>query len=190
MTERRKLTDILRGSERDELAKAFDQAKAADDFAPLPKGEYVAHVVEGLLDTTKKGKPEYRLTFRVAEGEHASRRFWHHCYLTPAALPMAKRDLAKLGITSLDQLDNPLPAGIRCKAKLSLRRNEDGSEFNKVERFEVVAIDQPEPDPFAPVDSVEGESPAEPANPHDLNGEAKELFPFGANNRGPYAEGD
>src|SRR5262249_49755605 len=156
---------ILHGSERDELAKAFDQAKVAKDFAPLPKGEYVAHVVEGLLDTTKKGKPQYRLTFRVAEGEHAGRKFWHHCYLTAAAMPMAKRDLTKLGITLLDQLDNPLPAGIRCKVKLSLRRNDDGTEFNRVERFQVIGIDQPESDPFAPADPVEGEPPADAGKP-------------------------
>jgi hypothetical protein len=190
MTERKKLMDILHSSERDELARAFDQAKAAEDFGPLPKGEYVAHVVEGHLDTTKKGKPAFRLTFRIAEGEHAGRKFWHHCYLTPAAIPMAKRDLLKLGITSLDQLDNPLPAGIRCKAKLSLRRNDDGTEFNKVERFEVIAIDQPEPDAFAPADPVEGEPPPAAELPHG-NGEAKELFPFGANAGadGPYREG-
>jgi hypothetical protein len=156
----------------------------------LPKGEYVAHVVEGLLDTTKKGKPEYRLTFRVAEGDYAGRKFWHHCYLTAAALPMAKRDLAKFGITSLDQLDNPLPAGIRCKVKLSLRQNDDGTEFNKVERFEVVAVDKPERDPFAPADPVEGEPPAAAGKP-STNAEESELFPFGANASagGPYKEG-
>jgi len=32
---------------------------------------------------------------------------------------MSKRDLAKLCVTSLDQLDQPLPPGIRCKVKLA-----------------------------------------------------------------------
>ena len=35
------------------------------------------------------------------------------------SLPMSKRDLAKLCVTSLDQLDQPLPPGIRCKVKLA-----------------------------------------------------------------------
>ncbi|MBL8792768.1 MAG: hypothetical protein JNM56_02570 [Planctomycetia bacterium] len=181
MHERKKLTDILAGSERDELAKAFTQTKAADDFAPLPRGEYVAHVVEGLLDTTRKGKPEYRLTFRVAEGEYVGRRFWHHCYLTPAALPLAKRDFAKLGITSLEQLDHPLPAGIRCRVTLALRRDDDGAEQNKVKRFEVIGIDKPEPDAFAPADAVQGTPLADAGTPSTSQGETKELFPFGAN---------
>jgi hypothetical protein len=190
MNERKKLTDILHGSEREELTRAFDKARAADDFTPLPKAEYVAHVVEGLLDTSRRGKPEYRLTFRVAEGEHAGRMFWHHVYLTTAALPLAKRDLGKLGITMLDQLENPLAAGIRCKARLSLRRNDDGTEFNRVERFEVVGIDTPEPDAFAPAHAVENRVQAASVEPANGTAEAKELFPFGANVNadGPHRE--
>ena len=68
------------------------------------------------------------------------------------SLPMSKRDLAKLCVTSLDQLDQPLPPGIRCKVKLTLRKDDDGSEFNRVRRFDVIGIDEPEQDTFAPVD--------------------------------------
>ena len=57
---------------------------------------------------------------------------------------MAKRDLAKLGVTALEQLERPLPPGIRCKVKLALRRDDDGTEYNRVKTFEVVGIDPPE----------------------------------------------
>ena len=63
---------------------------------------------------------------------------------------MAKRDLGKLGVTSLDQLEQPLPSGIRCTVKLVLRRDDDGTEYNRVRRFDVVGIDEPERDAFAP----------------------------------------
>ena len=65
---------------------------------------------------------------------------------------MAKRDLAKLGVTALEQLERPLPPGIRCRVKLTLRNDDDGSEYNRVKTFEVVGIDPPEVDPFAPAD--------------------------------------
>jgi hypothetical protein len=188
--ERKKLTDILLNSDRAQLEKAWSEAKAAEDFGPLPSGEYVARIIDGTAATAKSGTPGYKLAFQVLEGEHAGRRFWHDVWLTPAAMPMAKRDLGKLGVTSLDQLDNPLPPGIRCKVKLALRKDDDGNEYNRVRSFEVLGIDPPEADAFAPTDTESLSSGSEPSSSADPpgNGEAKELFPFGANadDRGPY----
>lgn len=149
--ERKKLSDILANGSKEALSQAWDRTIAAADFAPLPAGEYVAYVVSGELFTSKtKATAGYKLSFRVLEGEHAGRLFWDDLWLTPAALPMAKRDLGKLGVTSLDQLERPLPPGIRCKVKLVLRRDDDGTERNRVRSFEVVGIDSPEQDAFAP----------------------------------------
>lgn len=53
------------------------------------------------------------------------------------------------GNTSLDQLERPLPAGIIVKAKVALRRNDDGNEFNRITRFEVIAVEPPETDPYS-----------------------------------------
>ena len=148
---RKSLSDILHGSDRETISQAWGETKAAEDFAPLPPGEYVARIVGGDLSTSKtKGTPSYKLTFRVLEGDFAGRRFWHDVYLTPAALPMAKRDLGKLGVTALEQLERPLPPGIRCRVKLALRRDDDGNDYNKLKTFAVVGIDEPETDAFAP----------------------------------------
>ena len=65
---------------------------------------------------------------------------------------MAKRDLGKLGITSLDQLERPIPEGIIVVAKVALRKNDDQTEFNRVSRLDLVGIESPEPEPFAPTD--------------------------------------
>ena len=149
---RKSLSDILREGDRQSLSRAWGETQAAEDFASLPAGEYVARIVVGELTTSRtKGTPSYKLTFRVLEGEHRGRQFWHDVYLTPAALPMAKRDLLKLGVTALEQLERPLPPGIRCKVKLALRTDDAGVEFNRVRSFEVIGIDPPEVDPFAPV---------------------------------------
>ncbi len=106
MSERRKLSDILRGSDRDALAKKWKETEAAEDVAPLPPGEYTFRILSGELFTSKQGTPGYKLTLEVTEGEHEGRRAWHDIWLTPAALAMAKRDLGKLGATDLEQLRN------------------------------------------------------------------------------------
>jgi len=156
-----KLTDILSAGNGDDIRDLWNSTEAADEFAPLPKGEYIAHIIAGELEQSEsKGTPGYKLTFRVCEGEFVGRRFWHHTWLTPAALAMAKRDLSKLGVTSLEQLEQPLPARLRCKAKVVLHRNDDGGESNKVKRFDVLGIDPPEQDAFAPTDDAETDDAA------------------------------
>jgi hypothetical protein len=73
---------------------------------------------------------------------------------------MAKRDLGKLGVTDLEQLERPLPSGIRCSVTLALRREDHGSEYNRVRRFEALGIDEQERDAFAPDDTENDESEA------------------------------
>jgi hypothetical protein len=155
---RKKLADIVNGG-REKLEAAFSAATPAGEFTPLPAGVYVARIVSGALDQSKKGTPEYCITFKVLEGEHAGRQVWHRVYLTAAAMPMAKRDLAKLGITSLDQLERPLPVGLRCNLKLTLRKGDDGAEYNRVKTFEVTGIDKVEDDDFAPTAAAENTTP-------------------------------
>ncbi len=162
---RKKLTDILHNDRRDAIARAWAETQAAGEFGVLPAGEYVAVIIGGELFTAGTGTPGYKLTFKVGEGEHAGRHFWHDLWLTPAAVAMAKRDLGKLGVTSLDQLERPLPQGIRCKVKLTLRRDDDGNESNRVRSFEVIGIDTPQPDPFAPTGPASNGHQAEGGTP-------------------------
>lgn len=160
MNPRKKLSDILRNGDREQLQAAWQNTKAAEEFGALPAGEYIARVTQGeAINSKSNGTPGYRLSFKILEGEHAGRFFWHELWLTPAALPMAKRDLQKLGIKDLVQLDSPIPQGIRVKAKLALRKDNDGNEINKLKTFEVVGIDKPEADPFAPSANGEGVKP-------------------------------
>jgi hypothetical protein len=137
---RKSLVDVLHGTTRDELARQFDEAEAAGDMLPLPRGEYRCRVTDGELVTSKGGTPGYAMTFTVDDGEGKGRKLWHTAWLTPAALPMTKRDLAKLGVTSLDMLENPLPAGFVCDVKVAVRADDDGVERNRVVSFNVVAL--------------------------------------------------
>jgi hypothetical protein len=152
MAERKRLTDILHGSERDRIAGIWQSAKPADDLKPIPSGQYRCRIIDGTLFNAKSGTAGYKLTLEVLEGEHAGRRLWHDVWLSEAAVSLAKRDLGKLGVTSLEQLEKPLPEGILIEARVALRRGDDGTEFNRVSRFDVVGIEPAEPEPFAPRD--------------------------------------
>lgn len=148
-----KLSDIINaGSNGGNILDTWNNTVAAGDFGPLPAGDYIARIIDGQLKTSKSnGTPAYGLTFEVIEpAEYKGRKFWHDNWLTSAAMPQTKRDLGKLGVTSLDQLENPLPKYIRCKVKLAIRKDDDGTESNRVRSFEVLGIDQPEQDAFAP----------------------------------------
>lgn len=147
-----KLTDILAegGYGGDDFSENWKNTNAAGDFEPLPSGTYVCHADRGELETSRNATPGYKLTFKVVDGENAGRLVWHDLWLTPAALPMAKRDLLKLGIDNPAKMELPLPPGIRCKVKVALRRDDDGNERNRVVRFEVIGVDKPVVDEFAP----------------------------------------
>lgn len=140
---RPRLTDILNGGANN-VKTLWEKTEPAKDFVPLPRGTYVAHVVSGELSKAKTGTPGYKLTFKVIDGEYAGRQVWHDLWLTSPALPMTKRDLAKLGIAQLEQIDEPLKPGIRCKVHVALRCDDDGTESNKVRSFDVIGQD---PDP-------------------------------------------
>jgi len=94
---RKSLVDVLNGNAREALARQFDEAEAAGDMVPLPRGTYRCRLTDGELVTSKGGTPGYQVVFTVDDGDHKGRRLWHTAWLTPAALPMTKRDLAKAG---------------------------------------------------------------------------------------------
>jgi len=172
------------GGNGDDIRSLWDSTEAAGEMGPLPPGEYLADIVGGELETSRtKATPGYKLVFSVVEPvEFAGRRFWHDCWLTAAALPQTKRDLAKIGVSSLDQLERPLPARIRCRVKLALRRDDNGDERNRVRAFDVIGIVEPERDAFAPADATPaGDTP--PAAAEDTAGptdtpEAGDGVPF------------
>jgi hypothetical protein len=185
MIERKKLSDILVNSEREKLGRVWDSTKAADDRKPLPGGDYRCSVASGELFNSKQGTPGYKLKLVVLDGEHSDRFLWHDVWLSEPALPMAKRDLGKLGITRPEQLERPLPEGIIVKARVAIRRNEDGTEYNRVTRFDVVDIEPPEPEPYAP--SADGNGALDQQGFVWREGEQKDR-PAPSGGRGAYSQ--
>jgi hypothetical protein len=169
MADRKKLSDILLNSERDRIAGIWSSAKPADDLKPISSGEYRCKIVDGALFNAKSGTAGYKLTLQVLDGEYAGRRLWHDVWLSEAAISLAKRDLGMLGVTSLEQLERPLPEGILITAKVALRRGDNGEEFNRITRFEVAGIEPPSPEPYSPK-TTGGAKPEQPEDDLDEGG--------------------
>ncbi len=128
MSERKKLsrysTQFRAGSAIEQL---WQSAKPADDLKPIPSRRVsLPDHRRRTLFNARSGTAGYKLTLEVLEGEHAGRRLWHDIWITEAATSLAKRDLGKLGVTSLEQLERPLPEGIIIDARVALRRGDDG----------------------------------------------------------------
>jgi hypothetical protein len=168
-----RLTDILQGSNASTLRDRWNET-SSEELEPLPGGNYLAEIAAGELCTNHKGTAEYKLTFRIAEGEHVDRRCWHDLWLTPAALPFTKRSLGKLGITSLEQLECPLPAGIICSVSIALRSDDSGVRRNRIVSFDVVAFDEVEKPGSEAIRAQKDVSPELPAEDY---GDADEV-PF------------
>lgn len=169
-TPRRRLADILNGGD-DSLRHQWDSTEAADDFAPLPAGTYEAHLHSVELFQSKTNQtPGVKLRFDVADGDYAGQAIYHDLWLTPAALPQTKRDSLKLGLDSLEAIENAsiAPGRIRCAVRVTLRTADDGTPYNRVRGFDVLRVDDGlEPDMFAPVDTDTADTDTD--------------FPFGSN---------
>jgi hypothetical protein len=159
MSERKKLSDILLNSEREHLDRLWNNTKPAEDLKPIPKGLYRCRIIKGEPFRAKSGTLGYKLTLEVIEREYTGRRLWHDVWLTEDGAKYALRDLGKLGVERREQLDAPLPDGIIVVANVVLRRGDDGTEHNELKHtnpFDVVSIEPPSPEPFAPKPAVEG----------------------------------
>lgn len=127
------------------LQNEFNDVDAAPEYEPLPAGEYEAGLVSGSFSESRQGTPGYTITFEIRDGEQAGRRLSDTLWLTPAAIPFTKRDLSKLGITSFEQMKRPVPEGIVCRLRVALRRDDDGTQYNKLRSWEPVRLEQETP---------------------------------------------
>ncbi len=168
------LTSILAGGaggNNNDIFDQFDTIEAADDFGPLPRGVYTAVAVGGQKGKAQTGTECYTIEFRVIEGEYASRRLWLSKYFTEAALPHTKRELSKFGIDSKAKLNRPFPADrFVCRLTVVLRKDDAGIERNEIRNVEVIRVQEPQADPYAPTATPADERDGDPDFPFSANG--------------------
>ena len=133
-----------------ELEELFASTEAAK---VIPHGDYKATLIQGsLTESIKKGTPGYRMTWEISEGEFTGQRVFQTIWLTANSMAYAKRDLEKLGFTTLDQLKNPIAEQILASIRVAHQISDDGEERNEVKSFVVMERVPKKPDPFAPQD--------------------------------------
>jgi hypothetical protein len=131
-----------------DLMTLWNETESASEYSLIPAGKYRCRLAGGSLMKSKNGKPYYRLRFEVLDGEYAGQCISLPVWLTAAAIPYAKRDLGKIGITILKQLEQPLVPNRICEVNLASRVDDDGNEFNRVRSFTVIGTEAP--DVFSP----------------------------------------
>ena len=157
----RRLADILSGRNLEDLARQFEGAEPAAEYSPVPAGTYEVDFIHGELCSSQTGSTGYVCQFVIAKGEHQGRRLWHTFWLSERAIPYSKRDMEKLGITSLKQCEEPVRPGVYCMVNVVVRTDDGGTPRNRINKIEVGGLrDDPMGDPdfgsFPRTDRTEG----------------------------------
>ena len=132
------------------LGNTFDPnaVEPAQDFAPLPSGEYPAVITDSEMKPTKAGTGQYlELTFQVVDGPAKGRLVWSRLNLdnpNPKAVEIAQRDLSAIcaaaginqAINDSQHLHNR-PMVIRVEfVPAGPKNNRDGNEVKAYKRLE------------------------------------------------------
>ena len=120
----------------------WDNTPAGDER--LPAGIYECEAIKGEQFESKNGTPGYKITWKVLIGEHKGRLLWQDLWLTPAAMPMAKRQLKQFNMTSPE---DTLPDGIVFRVEVAIKTTDDDRQFNEVKKTEFL---RQEVNPFPP----------------------------------------
>lgn len=151
------------------LGGTFDatQVDPAQDFTPLPSGEYPAIITDSEMKPTKSGNGQYLdLTYQVTDGPMKGRLVWERLNLdnpNAKAVEIAQRSLSSLchavGVLQVQdsqQLHNR-PLVIRVEfVPAGPKNNRDGNEVKAHKKLEGAAQTQP----IAPAATQHVQAPA------------------------------
>ena len=104
------------------------------------------------------------------EGDHQGRQFWHDVLADAGRSADGKAGPCQARGDGAGTTGTAVAAGNPLQGEAVLRRDDDGTEYNRVQTFEVVGIDPPEVDAFAPAD-VPGPAPQPQAADGSAGGE-------------------
>lgn len=148
------------------LGQAFDPAavEPAQDFEPVPAGEYMVIITDSEMRATRAGGEMLSLTHQVIEGEFKGRLIWETLNLVnanPKTVQIAQQHLSAIchavgitqAITDSEQLHNR-PLVVR----VEVDHQEGYRPRNRVKAWKAIAAPAPAAAPVAP-------RPAAPAAP-------------------------
>jgi|13_taG_2_1085334.scaffolds.fasta_scaffold09548_5 hypothetical protein len=141
-------------------------AEPAQDFSPLPMGEYLAQVVASEIKDTKSGTGKYvKLQWQVTDGQHAGRVIFANYNIinaNPKAQEIGEREFAaacqglgKVGVNDTEELH-----AIPCVIKLKIEPERNGyGPSNRITSYKVATGVQDAP-PASPPAASQAAPPA------------------------------
>ena len=76
-----------------------DDYDPADDFEPLPAGDYLTMITESSLENTKSGGQMVKLTYTVMEGAFEGRKLWSQHNIinsSPKAEEIGRKEISRI----------------------------------------------------------------------------------------------
>lgn len=132
----------------------------ADDFSPLPAGDYLAIAIDSEIKQTKAGTGSYlSLTFQVADGPYINRLIWGAITLSnpnPKASEVGQRQLSALchAVGVLRLKDSAQLHNIPVKLRLSVEEKAGYNPRNNIEAYKPANATHA-PQPFQPAQQAQ-----------------------------------
>jgi len=146
------------------------EVQPADDFSPIPPGEYRAEITESSIDPTKNGTGEMlKLTFRVLDGQYAGRLLWDRLNIrnqNPIAQEIALRTLSSIchAVGRINVQDSAQLHGIPVFVKVAIKADAGYEPSNQIKAYKsagAVAV----PGASTPAHASHGQGSAAPGKP-------------------------
>jgi hypothetical protein len=149
------------------LNRDLNGVPAEMGFDPIPKGTYLAHIIESKDDTSKNDDLVLKITWMILEGEHEGRKVFDQIMLTGSdkAVAFGNRKLKTIAVASGHPNPNFIEDseelhGLPCQIVVGVRTWE-GAERNEVKDYKPASSKQPaaQPSPAAPPPPPQGPPP-------------------------------
>jgi hypothetical protein len=114
----------------------WDGVKVAPEPEPVPEGTYVAIVKDGHVFKARTGTVGYKITFEITDGVYRGRTVAHNSWITADAASRSKFFLSKVGLYRLNDLDRPIPSGLRAQISV-IEKGVGRRSYSEVDDFEV-----------------------------------------------------
>lgn len=144
------------------IAGSYDQnADPADDFAPVPAGEYKAVIIESDIEPISKNAEKgkcLRLTWQIQDGEYSKRLVWQRLNMWPENMNNIEKvsEIAQRQFSSIRKATGKLTPQdsnelhhIPCAIRVTVRKDPNGqyADQNEVKAVKAGSSQAPTPPP-------------------------------------------
>jgi hypothetical protein len=111
------------------------------ESADLPPGTYTGTLIASRIVRSLRTKNVGVMLLWEIPRQVRAKRVWRTLWLSPAALPRTKRELARLGVRTLADLDNdpPVRPGALCRLVIAGKTSSDGCYESRIVSWEVLS---------------------------------------------------